>query len=97
MKIFVVYVDTPGFHLVALIIMELKDHMICYKLECSHWWKIYFKKKTLQDFLSSLNAVISTNKRTCNPGLYLNITDDNQQMPFHSSRSFADLESINIS
>ena len=30
-----------GFHLVDLIITELKDHMICYKLECSHWWKIY--------------------------------------------------------
>ena len=30
-----------GFHLVDFVITELKDHMICYKLECSHWWKIY--------------------------------------------------------
>ena len=30
-KIFVVYVDTPGFHLVALIITDLKDHMTCYE------------------------------------------------------------------
>ena len=29
-----------GFHLVDLIIKELKDHMTCYKFECSHWWKI---------------------------------------------------------
>ena len=33
--------DQGGFHLVDLIITELKDHMICYKLEGSHWWKIY--------------------------------------------------------
>ena len=46
-----------GFHLVDLIITELKDHMICYKLECSHWWKIYLQKNPLQDFLSSMNAV----------------------------------------
>ena len=30
----------------------------------SHWWKIYFKKNPLQDLLSSLNAVISTNEST---------------------------------
>ena len=55
-----------GFHLVGLIITELKDHMICYKFECSNWWKIYFfkKKKPLQDLLSSLYAVISTNEST---------------------------------
>ena len=80
------------------------NHMTCYKFECSHWWKIYFKKKILykiwvvsvtrfdynraskshdllkiqglsfveilfvkknplQDLLSSLNTVISTNER----------------------------------
>ena len=38
--------------------------MPCYKCECSHWWKIYFKKNPLQYFLSSLNAVISTNEST---------------------------------
>ena len=40
--------------------------MTCYKLECPHWWKIYlyvYKKNPLQDLLSSLNAVISTNER----------------------------------
>ena len=30
-----------GFQLVDLIITKLKDHMTCYKLKCSHWWKIY--------------------------------------------------------
>ena len=34
------------------------------KIECSHWWKIYFLKKSLQDLLSSLNAAISTNEST---------------------------------
>ena len=30
----------------------------------SHWWQTYFyKKKSLQDLLSSVNAVISTNER----------------------------------
>ena len=33
--------DIGGFDLVDLIITDLKDHMICYKLEWSHWWKIY--------------------------------------------------------
>ena len=54
-----------GFQLVDLIITELKDDMTCYKFECSHWWKIYLlKKNPLQDLLSSLNAVISTNENT---------------------------------
>ena len=53
------------FQLVDLTITELKDHMTCYKFECSHWWKIdFFKKNPLQDLLSSLNAVISTNEST---------------------------------
>ena len=30
-----------GFYLVDLIITELKDNVICHKLECSHWWKMY--------------------------------------------------------
>ena len=37
--------------------------MTCYKFDCSHWCKIYLKNKPLQDFLSSLNAVISTKMR----------------------------------
>jgi hypothetical protein len=36
--------------------------MTSYKFNCSHWWNIYLKKNPLQDFLSSLNAVISTNE-----------------------------------
>ena len=51
-----------GFQLVDLIITELKDHMICYKIKCSHWWKFIYKKKSFTR-LSSLNAVISTNER----------------------------------
>ena len=30
-----------GFHLVDLIITELKDHMTSYEFKCSHWLKIY--------------------------------------------------------
>ena len=30
-------IDNGSFQLVDLI----KDHMTCYKFECSHWWKIY--------------------------------------------------------
>ena len=40
---------TGGFQLVDLIITELKDHMICYKIKCSHWWKFIYKKNPLQD------------------------------------------------
>ena len=44
--------------------MQLKGHMTCYEFKCSHWGKILFvKKNPLQDLLSSLNAVISTNER----------------------------------
>ena len=38
--------------------------MTCYKFKCSHWLKIYLKKNPLQDLLSSLAAVISTNEST---------------------------------
>ena len=60
------YIRRGGFQLVDLIITELKDHMNCYKFECSHWWKIYLSKEILplQYLLSSLNAVISTNERS---------------------------------
>ena len=41
-----------------------------------------FKKNPLQDLLSSVNAVISTNERIeVITGLYLNLTDDNHQSP----------------
>ena len=39
------------------------NHMTYYNFQCSPWWKIHFKNP-LQDFLSSLNAVISTNEST---------------------------------
>ena len=48
-----------GFHLVDLIITELKDHMICYKLVEN----LFVKKNYLQVLPSSVNAVISTNER----------------------------------
>ena len=55
------------FSLVGLIIPELKDHMICFKLERSHSnalvENVIVKKNPLQDLLSSLIAVISTNER----------------------------------
>ena len=48
-----------GFHLVDLIIMELKDHMTCARIG----GKFICKKNPLQDLLSSLKSVISTNER----------------------------------
>jgi hypothetical protein len=53
-----------SFQLEFVSIIRVKDHMTCYKLDCSHWWKIYLKKNPLQDLLSSLNSVISTNEST---------------------------------
>ena len=54
-----------GFHLVDLIITEFKDHMTCYKSKSSYCWKNVFEKTNpLQELLSSLNAVISTNERS---------------------------------
>ena len=53
-----------GFQLPDLIIRELKSHMNFQKFKDSHWWKFYLSKKNaLQDLLSNLNAVISTNER----------------------------------
>ena len=49
------YILHNGFHLADLIITRLKDNMTCYKLEGSH--------NPLQDLLSSMNTVISTNER----------------------------------
>ena len=52
--------------MVDLIIMELKDHMTCYKFESPVTLVEYLfvKQNPLQDLLSSLNAVISTNEST---------------------------------
>ena len=63
-----------------LSISHVIDHVTRYKFECSHW-----RDYTLQDWLSNLNAVISTNENNwiyyrshvLQPGLYLNIMDDN--------------------
>ena len=54
-----------GFQLVDLIIRELKDHMTYYELNSCALigGKFICKKNPLQDLLSSLNAVISTNER----------------------------------
>ena len=41
------------------------NHMTYYNFQCSPWLKIHFKNPLMQmDFLSSLNAVISTNEST---------------------------------
>ena len=48
-----------------ILYIQKSDELLLETVECSHWWKIYFyKKNPLQDFLSSLNAVISTNEST---------------------------------
>ena len=43
---------------------QVINHMTCYNVDCSHRWKLYLKKNPLQDLLSSLNAVNSTNEST---------------------------------
>ena len=57
-----VFSNLGGFQLEFVSISWVINHMTCYKFECSHWWKIYLKKNPLQDLLSSLNTVISTNE-----------------------------------
>ena len=39
-----------GFQLEFISINQVINHMTCYKFECSHWWKIYFKKKSFIRF-----------------------------------------------
>ena len=53
-----------GFQLEFISISLIINYMTSYDFECSHWWKIYSKKNPLQDLLSSLNPVISTNEST---------------------------------
>ena len=48
-----------GFHLVDLIITELKDHIQVLSLVEN----LFLTKNPLQDLLSCLNSVISTNER----------------------------------
>ena len=55
--------DYGGFQFEFASISRVMNHKTCYNFECSHWWKIYLKDP-LQDLLSSLNAVISTNEST---------------------------------
>ena len=50
-----------SFHVVAKIIRELKSHMILINSSALISGKLICKKNPLQDLLSSLNAVISTN------------------------------------
>ena len=48
-----------------ILYIQKSDDLPLKTVECSHWWKVYFyKKNPLHDFLSSLNAVISTNEST---------------------------------
>ena len=37
--------DLDGFQLEFVSISRVINQMTCYKFKCSHWWKIYFKKK----------------------------------------------------
>ena len=52
-----------GFQLEFVSISLVINDMTCYKFECSHWL-IFFSFKKIKDLLSSLNAVISSNKST---------------------------------
>ena len=52
-----------GFQLEFVSISRVINHMtVLHTFECSHWWKIYLKKNPLQDLLSSLKALVSTNE-----------------------------------
>ena len=53
-----------GFQLLDLIIPELKSHVIPIDSSAPIGGKFICKKNPLQDLLSSLNVVISTNERT---------------------------------
>ena len=55
-----------GFQLKFVSISRVINHMTCYNASALiDWWKFYFyKKNPLQDLLSSLNAVISTDEST---------------------------------
>ena len=37
-------VDKGGFQLEFVSTSQVINHMMCYKFECTHWWKVYFKK-----------------------------------------------------
>ena len=52
-----------GFQLLDLIIPELKSHVIPYNSSALIGGKFICKKNPLQDLLSCLNVVISTNER----------------------------------
>ena len=45
---FDVHSDSGGFQLEFVSMSRVINHMTCYSFECSHWWKIYFKKNPLQ-------------------------------------------------
>ena len=51
-----------GFELEFVSISRVVSYMTCYKFECSHLAENLLRKNPLQDLLSSLNAVISTNE-----------------------------------
>ena len=53
-----------GFQLEFISISLIINYMTSYDFECSHWWKIIIFLNPLQDLLSNLNAVISTNEST---------------------------------
>ena len=41
---FDVHSDSGGFQLEFVSISWVINHKTCYKLKCSHWWKIYLRK-----------------------------------------------------
>ena len=41
------YLHNGGFQMQFVSISWVINHMTCYKFECSHWWKVYFKKNPL--------------------------------------------------
>ena len=42
--------DQGGFQLEFISKSRVINHMTCYRFECSHWWKIYSKKKSFTRF-----------------------------------------------
>ena len=77
--------------LVDLIITELKNHMTCYKFECSIWQKIYSKKtlgsfhKSCLHFLHFLTMYVPSLHFLCSK---LHVFDQNQNRDLENALIF---------
>ena len=56
-----------GFQLDFLSTSWVINHMTCYELECSYWWKIYFSKKsvTVESGINVAPGTFGKNNKHC--------------------------------